>query len=431
MRLHRQRACKPLQQYTPALPRLVSLLEGIVMSDSYDLSAATASSASCAPRAADSALAVPPVARIGDTLAQIATPSLLLDLDAFDANVARMAGAAAARGVAVRPHAKAHKSVTIAREQIAAGAVGICCQKLTEAIPFANAGIGSIHISNEFVGEARVALAVALASRVALSVCVDDVRQVAPLGKAAQRAGVRIAVLPEVDVGQGRCGVDSTDKVARLVEAIDHYEGLRFGGIQAYHGSAQHIEAWARRRDTARLAADQAAACVRFLEARGIVCPVVTGGGTGTAEFDIDSGVYTEIQPGSYVFFDGHYGALEWRDDWRFRHGLFLASTVMSTARAGIIVCDAGLKSVATDSGLPRFWSSQLAGTPRYRTASDEHGVLELGSPDDDGAAWLGEPILLVPGHCDPTVNLYDRYVAVRHGRVEDLWPIEARGLSQ
>ncbi|SUA92508.1 DSD1 family PLP-dependent enzyme [Pandoraea pulmonicola] len=402
------------------------------MSDSYDLSASSGSSGSrVAADVATDTIAVPPVARVGDTLAQIATPSLLLDLDAFDANVARMASAAAARGVAVRPHAKAHKSVTIAREQMAAGAVGVCCQKLTEAIPFVNAGIGNIHISNEFVGEARVALAVALAARVTLSVCVDDVRQVAPLGKAAQRAGVRMAVLPEVDVGQGRCGVDSTDEVARLIDAIDHYEGLRFGGIQAYHGSAQHIEGWDRRRDTARLAAERAAAYVRFLEARGIVCPVVTGGGTGTAEFDIDSGVYTEIQPGSYVFLDGHYGSLEWRDDWRFRHGLFLASTIMSTARAGIVVCDAGLKSVATDSGLPRFWSSQQAGKPHYRTASDEHGVLELASPDEDGDAWLGEPILLVPGHCDPTVNLYDRYVAVRHGRVEGLWPIEARGLSQ
>ncbi|MDM8358778.1 DSD1 family PLP-dependent enzyme [Pandoraea communis] len=376
-------------------------------------------------------VAVPPVARAGDSLAQVATPSLLLDLDAFDANVARMASAAAVRGVAVRPHAKAHKSVTIARAQMAAGAVGICCQKVTEAIPFVNAGIGNIHISNEFVGETRVALVVEMASRVALSVCVDDVRQVAPLGKAAQRAGVRIAVLPEVDVGQGRCGVDSTDAVAQLVDAIDHYEGLRFGGLQAYHGSAQHIDSWDRRRDTARLAADRASTYVRFLEARGIACPVVTGGGTGTAEFDIESGVYTEIQPGSYVFLDGHYGSLEWRDEWRFRHGLFLASTVMSTARAGIIVCDAGLKSVATDSGLPRFWSSQQAGKPHYRTASDEHGVLELGAPGEDSAPWLGEPILLVPGHCDPTVNLYDRYVAVRHGRVEGLWPIEARGLSQ
>ena len=161
-------------------------------------------------------LAVPPVAQAGDSLAEVATPSLLLDLDAFDANVARMASAASARGVAVRPHAKAHKSVTIARAQVAAGAVGVCCQKLTEAIPFVNAGIGSIHISNEFVGQARVALAVAMAARVSLSVCVDDVRQVAPLGKAAQRAGVRIAVLPEVDVGQGRCGVDSTEALGRL-----------------------------------------------------------------------------------------------------------------------------------------------------------------------------------------------------------------------
>lgn len=401
------------------------------MPDSVNAVSTSASVVSSAVPPAVGGIAVPPVAKVGDALAQIATPSLVLDLDAFDANIERMASAAAARGVAVRPHAKAHKSTSIARAQMAAGAVGVCCQKVTEAIPFVNAGIGNIHISNEFVGEARVALAVAMAARVTLSVCVDDVRQVAPLGMAAKRAGVRIAVLPEVDVGQGRCGVDSTDAVAELVDAIDHYEGLRFGGLQAYHGSAQHIASWDLRRDTARQAADKAAAYVRFLEARGITCPVVTGGGTGTAEFDIESGVYTEIQPGSYAFLDGHYGSLEWRDDWRFRHGLFLASTVMSTARPGVIVCDAGLKSVATDSGLPRFWLSQQAGKPHYRTASDEHGVLELASATEDSMPWLGETILLVPGHCDPTVNLYDRYVAVRHGRVEALWAIEARGLSQ
>lgn len=390
-----------------------------------------ASASRGAPGAASSSIVLPPIARVGDSLAQVATPSLLLDLDAFDANVARMASAASAKGVAVRPHAKAHKSVTIARAQMAAGAVGICCQKLSEAVPFANAGIGNIHISNEFVGEARVALAVALAAKVTLSVCVDDVRQVAPLGKAAQRAGVRISVLPEVDVGQGRCGVDSTDGVAKLVDAIDHYEGLRFGGLQAYHGSAQHVASWDARRDTARQAADRAAAYVAFLAARGVTCPVVTGGGSGTVEFDLDSGVYTEVQPGSYVFLDAHYGALEWQSEWTWRHGLFLASTVMSTARRGIIVCDAGLKAVATDSGLPRFWSSQRDGKPRYRSASDEHGVLDLPSPDEDGSPWLGEPMLLVPGHCDPTVNLYDHYVAMRHGRVEALWPIDARGLSQ
>ncbi|GAB3627343.1 alanine racemase [Pandoraea terrae] len=386
------------------------------------------------PRAGDiaaAALPLPPAAVVGQPLSSVATPALVLDLDAFDENLERMAAAAAKHGVAVRPHAKAHKSVAIARAQLAAGAVGICCQKLSEAYPFARAGVANIHISNEFVGDDKVAMAVALAGHVTLSVCVDDVRQVAALGKAAGRAGVRIAVLPEVDVGQGRCGVATADALSGLVDAIDHYDALHFGGIQAYHGSAQHFAAWAERRDAARRAADQAAAYVTHLEARGVRSPVVTGGGTGTCEFDLASGVYTEIQPGSYVFLDQHYGSLEWRDEWRFRHGLFLAATVMSAARPGMIVCDAGLKSMAVDSGQPRFWSAQREGTPTYRGASDEHGVLDLASPAADGAAWLGEMLLLVPGHCDPTVNLHDQYVAVRHGRVEALWPIDARGMSR
>ncbi|SPC16645.1 DSD1 family PLP-dependent enzyme [Cupriavidus taiwanensis] len=371
----------------------------------------------------------PAAANVGDRVEDVGTPALVVDLDAFDHNVAGMQALADAAGVALRPHAKAHKSVAIAQRQIAAGAVGVCCQKLSEAYPFAAAGIASIHVSNEFVGADKLAMAVELARHVDLSVCVDDMRQVAAIAAAAAAGGVRITVLAEADIGQGRCGVDSPEGLSRLADAIGEAPSLRFGGLQAYHGGAQHLAHWTQRRDAARRAAEQADAYVRHLRARGIACRVVTGGGSGTAEFDCESGIYTEIQPGSYVFLDGHYGASEWTGRFRPRHGLFLSTTVMSTARAGVAVCDAGLKSLAVDSGLPRLWSGPGSEWLRYVAANDEHGVLQV--LDEDSRALLGSKLWLVPGHCDPTANLHAQYVCCRDGHVTELWDIAARGLSR
>ncbi|MFM0049430.1 DSD1 family PLP-dependent enzyme [Caballeronia grimmiae] len=380
-------------------------------------------------------LVPPPACRVGDALSTVASPSLLIDLDAFEANLATMAAFVARSGVALRPHAKAHKSVPIARRQIEAGAVGVCCQKLSEAYPFAAAGIESIHISNEFVGADKLAMAVELAAHVRLSVCVDALPQVNALGDAAACAGVNIDVLAEVDAGQHRCGVTNEDALLSLVDAIADQPSLRFAGIQAYHGGAQHIADWNARKAEAGHAADRAANFVRALEARGIQSAIVTGGGTGTVEFDAASGVYTEVQPGSYVFMDGDYGSLAWNGNLRWRHSLFVLSTIMSATWPGMAVCDVGLKGLAVDSGLPRS-VRRLDGSDEpaltYAAANDEHGMLHAkdGQQHDTGAL-LGKRILLPPGHCDPTVNLYDEYVCYRGDEVVDFWAIDARGLSR
>ncbi|SAK44594.1 alanine racemase [Caballeronia hypogeia] len=380
-------------------------------------------------------LSPPPAARVGDALVSVGTPSLIIDLDAFDANLAAMSAFAARHGVALRPHAKAHKSSAIAQRQIDSGAVGVCCQKLSEAYPFAAAGIASIHVSNEFVGADKLAMAVELASHVRLSVCVDALPQVQAVGEAAARAGVTIDVLPEVDAGQHRCGVTSEDALIELVDAIGAQSALRFTGIQAYHGGIQHVADWHARKSEARRAADSAARYVRALEARGMRCAIVTGGGTGTVEFDAASGVYTELQPGSYLFMDGDYGGIGWGGEMRWRHSLFVLSTVMSATRPGMAVCDVGLKGLAVDSGLPRsarWLDPSIEPVLTYGSANDEHGMLQAhGAPEDDLAELVGKRLLLPPGHCDPTVNLYDEYVCFRGAHVTDIWPIDARGLSR
>ena len=378
------------------------------------------------PRPTPQDLTLPPAARPGDSLAAIDTPALLLKLDAFERNLDRMQAAADAAGVALRPHAKAHKCPAIALAQIARGAVGICCQKLSEALPFAAAGVADIHLSNEVLGAAKLNLLARLALRVRLSVCVDAAEPLAALAAATAAAGSAVRVFIEIDVGQGRCGVADAPAVLRLLEALQRHPQLSFGGLQAYHGGVQHLRGHAERRAAAQQAAARTAGIVAALSQAGVACPVVTGGGSGSVEFDLAGGVYTEVQPGSYVFMDGDYGRNEYAGALRFEHALFLAGTVMSRG-ADRAILDAGLKSLAVDSGPPELWDAPgLA----YTAANDEHGIVRPAAP---GAALpaLGSQLLLVPGHCDPTLNLHDELIAIRDGQVEALWPIAARGLSR
>jgi len=369
--------------------------------------------------------ALPPAAAPGDALEQVDTPSLVLDLDAFEANLRLMQAWADRHGVALRPHAKAHKCPEIARRQLALGARGICCQKVSEALPFVAAGITDVHISNQVVGPAKLALLAQLARAARLSVCVDDPANLAAISAAMAQAGAQVEVLVEVDVGQGRCGVADTAAVLALARQARDLPGVAFAGLQAYHGSVQHVRDRAGRAAVAARAAAAAAGYADSLRAAGIACDRITGAGTGSAEFDAPSGVYTELQAGSYAFMDGDYGANEWAGPLAFRHSLFLLTTVMSVPAAGRAIVDAGLKSTTVECGPP-----QVAGRAglHYAAANDEHGVLKLAP---DAAVRLGETLLLVPSHVDPTFNLHDSLVAYRDGVVEDVWAIAARGLSR
>lgn len=376
---------------------------------------------------------LPPAARPGQPADTIDTPSLVLDLDAFARNVDRMQAAADQAGIHLRPHAKAHKCPDISLTQIARGAVGICCQKVSEAVPFVRAGVRDIHISNEVAGPAKAALLADLAHHARLSVCVDDVAQVDVLAAAARAAGSRLDVFVEINVGQGRCGAPDADAALRLAERIAAHDVLTMRGLQAYHGGIQHLRGWNERRDGAARAADRTGAVIARLDAVGVRCEVVTGGGSGSVEFDLTSGVYTEIQPGSYVFMDADYSSNAYEGALRFEHSLFIASAVMSVAAGDRAVVDAGLKSMAVDSGLPWIWADGgRSSTLDYVAANDEHGiVMPKEGIGRHALPTLGSRVMLVPGHCDPTLNLYDEIVGIRGSVVESVWPVAARGLSR
>jgi 3-hydroxy-D-aspartate aldolase len=368
----------------------------------------------------------PPPARIGMAEQDVDTPALLIDLDAFEANLDTMAGLLAQAGVKLRAHAKTHKSPVIAHRQIARGAVGQCVQKVAEAEILAWGGVGDILVSNEVVGEDKLARLAALARICRIAVCADDAGQVAAIGRAAASAGVELPVLVEIDVGAGRCGVAPGPEAVALAGLIASTPHLRFGGLQAYHGSAQHLRTHAERRAAIGGAIDATRRTVEQLRQVGLDCAIVGGAGTGSFEFEAASGVYTEMQAGSYCFMDADY-ARNFDETGapvsRFRHALFVLGTVMSAAQPGVAVLDVGHKAVAVDSGLPLVWQRPEL---TYVGASDEHGSLRVAK--EAVAPRVGEKLRLVPGHCDPTVDRFDWYVGIRRGRVECLWPVAARG---
>ena len=363
-------------------------------------------------------------AAVGMSLSDVDTPSLILDLDAFERNLDLLDGSLAGKKVRVRPHAKSHKCPTIALAQMARGAVGVCCQKVSEAEAMVDGGVPDVLIANEVVGAMKLKRLAALAGRARITVCADDASNVAALDAAARAAGIRLDVLVEVNVGANRCGVEPGEPAVVLAKRIAFSGNLRFAGLQAYQGAAQHLRKVGERRAAIEQAVARVKTSTVAIEQAGIVCERVTGAGTGTYVFEAVSGVYDEIQPGSYIFMDVDYGRNEWTESGipRFEHSLFVWTTVMSRTSPERAVVDAGLKASSVDSGMPK-----VADTPgaEYQKASDEHGVLAL-QPGVQIA--VGDKLKLIPGHCDPTVNLYDQYICVRKGRVEDLWPITARG---
>jgi 3-hydroxy-D-aspartate aldolase len=361
-------------------------------------------------------------ADIGMSVAEIETPALVVDLDAYEHNLDLLAASLAGTPVRLRGHAKTHKCPTVALHQIARGAVGSCCQKVSEAEAMVAGGVRNVLVSNEVVDRRKIDRLVALARRAEVMVCVDDPGNVDDLDAAARAGGVRLAVLVEIDVGNLRCGVAPGEPAVALARHVAGKSGLRFAGLQAYYGRAQHINDADKRRAAIDTGIADVRRTVDLLRRAGLACDIVSGAGTGSYRWEAASGIYNEVQAGSYCFMDVEYGLVEGFPR-EFRQSLFVLATVMSRAAADRAVVDAGLKALSVDKGMPRVHGLEDV---EFQRASDEHGVLHVGPRA--ASLRLGDRVWLIPGHCDPTINLYDWYVAVRGGRVEALWPITARG---
>ncbi|WP_412504915.1 3-hydroxy-D-aspartate aldolase BhcC [Roseovarius sp. SYSU LYC5161] len=367
-------------------------------------------------------------AKPGMAEADIQTPALVLDLDALERNITKMGNYARQHGMRLRTHGKMHKSVDVQKlQQDLGGACGVCCQKVSEAEVFARGGITDILVSNQVREPAkidRLARIPKLGGRAI--VCVDDIANVAELSSAAITQGTQIECLVEIDCGAGRCGVTTAAEVVEIAKATDAAPGLKFAGLQAYQGAMQHLGRYDARKAKIDLAVAQVRAAVDALKAVGLDCDIVGGGGTGSYYFESNSGVYNELQCGSYAFMDADYGRIRDKhgkriDQGEWENALYVLTSVMSHVRPDKAIVDAGLKAQSVDSGLPVvFGRDDLA----YVEGSDEHGVLS----DPDGVLGINDKLRLVPGHCDPTVNLHDWFVGVRGGKVESVWPVSARG---
>ncbi|MCJ7799044.1 MAG: DSD1 family PLP-dependent enzyme [Polaromonas sp.] len=382
---------------------------------------------------------------LGKPVSDIDTPALVIDLDAMKRNLNRMAEFAQKHHIRWRPHAKLHKSVALAELQIKAGAVGVCVQKTAEAEIMVAGGVYNVYISNQVVAPGKLARVAALTQQVAvhggqIAMAVDSTEGVTRLAQAmndaraipgAAGAATVIDVLVEIDVGQGRCGVEPGAAALLLALEIRKHPALRFAGLQAYHGKAQHLRAAQDRRSAIAQAVAAVTLTRQLIEAQGIAVELVTGAGTGSLVLEAASGVYGELQAGSFLFMDADY-AQNQRDPAqpRFEHALFVKTQVISTHHSHA-VCDAGHKSHAIDSGMPLVYAPDADRALDYFNGGDEHGILRPAAGCTRLPA-LGQMLWLIPGHCDPTVNLHDVMIGVsgglRHGTVQRIYPVDARG---
>ncbi len=355
------------------------------------------------------------------------TPALIVEVDALERNIAAMAAFARQAGLKLRPHAKTHKSVEIARRQMAAGAVGVCCAKLGEAEALADGGIENILITSPVVGAAGVGRLAALAARSPGLMAVVD-HPDAVDGLAA--SGVALTLIIDIDPGIHRTGVADGAAALALARRIADAPNLTFAGVQFYCGMQQHIEAFEARREAIVERTAYLTDIIRKLSDAGLAPGIVTGGGTGTHRIDAQLGVFTELQVGSYVFMDREYGDCDLTGEGGaapFETALMVEARVISANHRFMATVDAGFKAFATEAGSPPVLAGAAAGST-YHFMGDEHGAVV--PPSGAAAPRLGEVVTFAAPHCDPTVNLYEAYHAVRGDTLIDILPIEARGRS-
>ncbi len=360
----------------------------------------------------------------GMSINDVQTPCLVIDYLAFTENINKMNQFCKANNVLLRPHAKMHKSVDIANYQLNyGGAHGICCQKVSEAELFAKSGIKDILITNQVCDQLKIKRLInisLLGGKIAC--CVDNFQNVIDIQAAAEIKDAKIGIYVEFECGSQRCGLNSINEINEIITLVKNSKNLIFEGIQAYNGSNQHI-------------ADKNTRLKAVLETNDIIRNlanqidvkeyIITGGGTGCFEHEVNDNIYNEIQVGSYAFMDAHYSKVfnENKNGIHFRNSLFILTSVMSNNLNNFAIVDAGLKSQSVDSGLPAVFNNPSL---IYTKCSDEHGIIE----DKNNKLKINDKLFLVPGHCDPTCNLHDWYVVVENEVVKDVWPISARGFS-
>jgi D-serine deaminase-like pyridoxal phosphate-dependent protein len=357
---------------------------------------------------------------IGARVEDLDTPSLLLDLDKVERNLAAMAKLYAGSSVRLRPHAKTHKVPILALRQLELGAVGICCAKLGEAEVLAAGGVSELLVTTEVIGPTKIRRLLAVARQVNVMTVVDDAGAAEEVSRAAIEAGLRLRCLVDLNVGQNRTGVEPGEPALALAQQVAQMPGLQLVGLQGYEGHLQHIVDVGERQAANGRAMKLLSDTADLLLEKGLPIEVVSTAGTGTGQFAARWPRVTELQPGSYVVMDSDYGRVQGLP---FENALTLLASVVSRRKNEAIV-DAGTKTLSTDAGPSQ--PANLDAT--YAPGGDEHGKLALANGNP---LALGDKVELIPSHCDTTINLHDEYYVTRSGRVVAVWPIATRGRSQ
>ena len=348
------------------------------------------------------------------------TPCYLIDLDVMERNIEKMAAYFRDRTANLRPHMKHHKTPEIALKQLAAGAIGVCCQKVGEAEAMADGGVDNILITYEIIGHAKIRRLVDLAKRVDLMVTVDDAANVADLSNAAQAAGVTLGILVDINSGQNRCGIDPGAPAVALAQAVAKAPGLDLNGLCGYEGHLQAVADLEERTTRAREAMSTVIATAEAIRREGLAVDIVSAGGTGTYNITGDYPGVTEVQAGSYVLMDAAYRKVLQDFDLA---GTILAS-VISRGAADRAVLDCGMKAISSDQ-----WPPLVVGLPGVEVGgiSDEHLSVRL-TDSDSRQLRPGDRVELVPGHNDTTVHLHSHLFAMRGGQLETVWEVTGRG---
>ena len=362
---------------------------------------------------------------------QLPTPALTIDLDIFDRNIAKMQSHLNTAGLGLRCHTKMHKSPIIARKQIAAGAIGVCCATISEAEVMLAGGITKILITSPVVTDDKILRLLAMCQKSSeVEIVVDYIQGADRISELAGEMKLNIGVLVDLDPGMGRTGIEPGQKALELVRHIgEACPNLTFNGLQMYIGNCMHVQGFEKRRDKYLHLISKGIETKELLESNGIQVPVFSGGGTGTYDIDAELGALTDLQAGSYAFMDVEYrdiGGQGTETFVDFEPSLFSLVTAISKPQERLITVDAGIKCLATDTGYPEFRDVEGA---TYHFGGDEHGIIQLNNSSRQ--INLGDRLSVITPHCDPTVNLYDYYYPYRQGMVTEIWPISARGRSQ
>ena len=359
---------------------------------------------------------------------ELVTPALILDLDAAEKNFKLLLDTLRVRGLGLRVNVKTHKCLPLAEWQMKLGATGVCCATLGEAAVMIDGGVKGVLIATPMTTPQKIAEVVRLAGKSELLLAVDHPGNVSALSEAAAAAGVTIGILVDVDPGSKRTGVASDDAAVALVQQVSGSTGLRYGGLQCYAGFVQHIENLTERREKNAQVTNRLQRLVERLNVLNLAPQIVSGGGTGTFDFDAMAAVFTESQAGSFMFMDVQYEDVWSKDGLKppFEPAMFVQTAVHSASHEGVVTTDAGSKRFATDGGRV-IVQTPMPVPVEYKFHGDEHGKIFFA----DGKTHLtvGDRVECRLPHCDPTINLYDRIHCVRGDTLVAVWPIDARGI--